>query len=154
MMIGMKRIIFAIVAFAAITLTSCYSELYDWEAKPETEAVNIPKEGGIYVFDGFEYTKVGTTRGSEPNKVYKCYRYRLNFGEEKGEIYHNNAPRLEFVVPANQSGSLRTVVLEVSKALDFHITYNSPTGSCSSADLIEECWGEWQSVWRGLQDGE
>lgn len=146
----------AVMFFAIISLTSCRSNLYDWECIPENQIVLIPQEGGIYHFMGFEREKVGTTRAVDiENDIYKCYRYRINLGDNIGEsVHHDNIP-LKFEVPANNSNAERDVVLEISKAKDFHLSddgkYFDPN-VCNIANLSEDNWNEWQLVWRGIQD--
>lgn len=145
----MKRLFCVILFFTAMTLTSCFSYLYDWEATPETDIVQIPQEGGRYYFDNFESEKVGKTRMYDPGKILKCMRYRLVLGEEVGESFHNYDLPLGFDVPANESDTERRVTLEISKATDFHLC----SDACDEADLSEDSWEEWQAVWFGVQAG-
>ena len=76
-------------------------------------------------------------------------------GDNIGEsVHHDNIP-LKFEVPANNSNAERDVVLEISKAKDFHLSddgkYFDPN-VCNIANLSEDNWTEWQLVWRGIQD--
>lgn len=75
----MKRLSGILFALAAMAFTSCYAYLFDWEATPETEVVQIPQEGGVYQFDNFQSEFVGKTR-FEPGQTYKHLRYRLILG--------------------------------------------------------------------------
>lgn len=145
------------MVFAVISLTSCRSNLYDWEYIPETQIVHIPQEGGIYHFMGFEREKVGVTRAVDiENDIYKCYRYRINLGDNIGESVHYDYIPLKFEVPSNESDTERDVVLEISKAKEFHLSDDGKyldSGVCDNADTSEEYWEEWQTVWRGVQAG-
>ena len=147
----------AVMVFAVISLTSCRSNLYDWEYIPETQIVHIPQEGGIYHFMGFEREKVGVTRAVDiENDIYKCYRYRINLGDNIGESVHYDYIPLKFEVPSNESDTERDVVLEISKAKEFHLSDDGKyldSGVCDKADASEEYWDEWQIVWRGVQAG-
>ena len=147
----------AVMVFAVISLTSCRSNLYDWEYIPETQIVHIPQEGGIYHFMGFEREKVGVTRAVDiENDIYKCYRYRINLGDNIGESVHYDYIPLKFEVPSNESDTERDVVLEISKAKEFHLSDDGKyldSGVCDNADSSEEYWEEWQAVWRGVQAG-
>ena len=143
----MKRLSGILFALMAMAFTSCYADLIDWEATPETDIVQIPQEGGRYYFENFESKKVGTTRIYDPGKILKCMRYRLILGEEVGTIIHDNGMPLGFEVPANENGAERRVTLELSKAKDFHMSLDE----CDEADLAEESWEEWQAVWFGIQ---
>ena len=140
----------AVMAVAAISLTSCHSYLFDWEVTPETEIVQIPQEGGIYDFAEFELEYAGTTRVINREHTYKCYRYRLNVGDNIGKSEHDSEPYITFEVPANETGAERDVTLEISKAKEFHLAQ----GTHDNADLSEENWEEWQTVWRGVQAGQ
>lgn len=148
---------FAVMVFAVISLTSCKSNLYDWEYIPETQIVHIPQEGGIYHFMGFEREKVGVTRAVDiENDIYKCYRYRINLGDNIGESVHHDCIPLKFKVPANESNAERDVTLEISKAKEFHLSDDGKyldSSVCDNADTSEEYWEEWQVVWRGVQAG-
>jgi hypothetical protein len=148
---------FAVMVFAVISLTSCRSNLYDWEYIPETQIVHIPQEGGIYHFMGFEREKVGVTRAVDiENDIYKCYRYRINLGDNIGESVHHDYIPLKFKVPANESNAERDVTLEISKAKEFHLSDDGKyldSGVCDETDLSEDNWEEWQTVWRGVQAG-
>ena len=148
---------FAVMVFAAISLTSCRSNLYDWEYIPETQIVHIPQEGGIYHFMGFEREKVGVTRAVDiENDIYKCYRYRINLGDNIGESVHNDYIPLKFKVPANENNAERDVTLEISKAKKFHLSDDGKyldSDVCDETDLSEDNWEEWQTVWRGVQAG-
>lgn len=147
----MKKLLRVVFAMVALALTSCFDPyLYDWEITPETEVVQIPQEGGTYYFEGLDAEFVGTTR-FQPGELYKCLRYRLILGEEVGDncLYNNDMP-LGFEVPANKSGTERNVMLEISKAVDFH--FNSKEHN--AADRSEDGWEEWQAVWFGVQAGE
>lgn len=148
---------FMILAVASVVLAACESNLYDWMAIPESEIVEIPQEGGVYHFMGFEREKVGTTRMIDiENDIYKCCRYRLNLGDNIGESVHLDYIPFSFEVPANNSNAERVVVLEISKAKDFHLSDDGKyldSGVCDNADTSEEYWEEWQTVWRGVQAG-
>ena len=148
---------FLILVVACVVLAACEFNLYDWDAIPESEIVEIPQEGGVYYFMGFEREKVGTTRMIDiENDIYKCCRYRLNLGDNIGESEHLDYIPFSFEVPANNSYAERDVVLEISKAKDFHLSDDGKyldTDVCNNADTSEECWGEWQTVWRGVQAG-
>ena len=136
------------MAFATILLASCHSYLFDWEATPEDEVVQIPREGGIYGFAAFEVECVGTTRVIHPAEAYKCYRYRLNVGDNIGQSEHGRDFSITFEVPSNESGIERNVTLEISKAKEFHLSMDMH----DKADSSEDNWEEWQTVWRGLQE--
>lgn len=148
---------FAVMVFAVISLTSCRSNLYDWEYIPETQIVHIPQEGGIYHFMGFEREKVGVTRAVDiENDIYKCYRYRINLGDNIGESVHHDYIPLKFIVPANESNAERDVTLEISKAKEFHLSEDGKyldSNVCDEANLSEDNWEDWQTVWRGVQAG-
>lgn len=148
---------FMILVVACVELAACESNLYDWDAIPESEILEIPQEGGVYHFMGFEREKVGTTRMIDiENDIYKCCRYRLNLGDNIGESVHLDYIPFSFEVPANNSNAERDVVLEISKAKDFHLSDDGKyldSGVCDNADSSEECWGEWQTIWRGVQSG-
>ena len=136
-----------LMAIAVLSLASCYSYLFDWEVTPEDEIVQIPQEGGIYHFGEFEIECVGTTRVIRPGEDYKCFRYRLNVGDTIGESEHGQDLSVTFEVPANESGTERDVTLEISKAKEFHLKMEMH----DEADLSEDNWEEWQTVWRGVQ---
>lgn len=146
------------MVFAVISLTSCRSNLYDWEYIPETQIVHIPQEGGVYHFMGFEREKVGITRAFDiENDIYKCYRYRINLGDNIGGSVHHDYIPLEFEVPANESNAERDVTLEISKAKEFHLSDDGKyldSGVCDNADTSEEYWEKWHVVWQGVQAGK
>ena len=149
----MKKLMRVVFAMVALALTSCWNWdpfLYDWEITPETEVVQIPYEGGTYYFEGLESVSVGTTRFN-PGELYKCLRYRLILGEENGQVIHYKYSwdSICIEVPANESEVERNVILEISKAVDFH----SNRREHKAADLVEESWEEWQAVWFGVQAG-
>ena len=148
---------FMILVVASMAFASCESNLYDWDVMPATEIVQIPQEGGIYHFMGFEREKVGTTRMIDiENDIYKCCRYRLNLGDIICGSVHQDYIPLSFEVPANISYAERDVVLEISKAKDFHLSDDGKyldTDVCDNADSSEDNWEEWQIVWRGVQEG-
>ena len=106
---------------------------------------------------GFEREKVGTTRMIDiENDIYKCCRYRLNLGDNIRESVHLDYIPFSFEVPANNSNAERDVVLEISKAKDFHLSDDGEyldSGVCDNADTSEDNWEEWQIVWRGVQEG-
>ena len=106
---------------------------------------------------GFEREKVGVTRAVDiENDIYKCYRYRINLGDNIGESVHHDCIPLKFKVPANESNAERYVTLEISKAKEFHLSDDGKyldSGVCDNADTSEEYWEEWQIVWRGVQAG-
>ena len=106
---------------------------------------------------GFEREKVGVTRAVDiENDIYKCYRYRINLGDNIGESVHYDYIPLKFEVPSNESDTERDVVLEISKAKEFHLSDDGKyldSGVCDNADASEEYWEEWQIVWRGVQAG-
>lgn len=132
-----------------MTFTSCEVYLYDWDATPETEVVQIPQEGGVYQFDNFQSEFVGKTR-FEPGQTYKHLRYRLILGGDVcKDVHTHGGTYINFEVPANENGAERRVTLEISKAVDFHLH----SDSCDEADLAEESWEEWQAVWFGIQAG-
>ena len=135
------------MAIAIMSLTSCHSFLFDWETTPEDEIVQIPQEGGIYDFAEFELEYVGTTKVINREQIYKCYRYRLNVGDNIGKSEHEQDLVITFEVPANESGTERNVTLEISKAKEFHLSMDMH----DKADLSEGSWEEWQTVWRGVQ---
>ncbi len=142
----------AAIVITVMSLTSCYSILFDWEVIPQTEIVQIPQEGGTYDFKGFEKEQVGTTRMYDPGKINVCMRYRLIVGEDIGEVVHDDYLYIEFEVPANQSGIERNVTLEISKAKNFHLSEDGKSKVCDQTDLSDENWEEWQTVWRGVQE--
>lgn len=145
----LNRFLFAIAWVASLAFTSCEVYLYDWEATPETEVVQIPQEGGVYQFDNFQSEFVGKTR-FEPGEAYKHLRYRLILGGDVGKDVHTHGGTyINFEVPANENGAERRVTLELSKAKDFHMSLDE----CDVADLSEENWEEWQAVWFGVQAG-
>lgn len=135
------------MTFATMSFASCYSCLFDWEAIPEDEVVQIPQEGGIYYWGDFEVECVGTTRVIRPGEAYKCFRYRLNVGDNIGKSEHAQDLSVSFEIPANESGIERNVTLEISKAKDFHLK----TDMHDKADSSEDNWEEWKIVWRGIQ---
>ena len=147
----------AVMFFAATSFTSCFEYLLDWEVTPQSEIVQIPQQGGIYYFSEFEYEQVGTTRAYDPGEIFKCYRYRLVLGDNIGDSLHSDQGySLKFIVPANESNTERDVVLEISKAKEFHLSDDGKyldSGVCDNADASEEYWDEWQIVWRGRQAG-
>lgn len=138
------------MAIVSTSLASCQSYLFDWEVTPETEIVQIPQEGGIYHFYNFELECIGTTRVIRPGEAYKCYRYRLNVGDDIGKSEHGRDYSITFEVPANEDDTERNVTLEISKAKEFHLSMDMH----DKADLSEENWKEWQTVWRGIQAGK
>ena len=127
------------MAFATMSLASCHSYLFDWEVTPENEIVQIPREGGIYYFGEFEIECVGTTRVINHGETYKCYRYRLNVGDNIGKSEHGRDLSITFEIPANESGIERNVVLEISKAKEFHLSMDMH----DKADSSEDTWEEW-----------
>lgn len=146
-----------VMIFAAISFTSCFEYLLDWEVTPQSEIVQVPQQGGTYYFSEFEYKQVGTTRAYDPGEIFKCYRYRLVLGDNIGDSLHSDQGYLlKFIVPANESNTERNVVLEISKAKEFHLSDDGKyldSGVCDNADASEEYWEEWQAVWRGVQAG-
>lgn len=148
---------FAVMVFAATSLTSCFEYLLDWEVTPQSEIVQIPQQGGIYYFSEFEYEQVGTTRSYDPGEIFKCYRYRLVLGDNIGDSLHSDKGySLKFIVPANESNAERDVTLEISKAKEFHLSDDGKyldSDVCDETDLSEDNWEEWQTVWRGVQAG-
>ena len=146
-----------VMIFAAISFTSCFEYLLDWEVTPQSEIVQVPQQGGTYYFSEFEYKQVGTTRAYDPGEIFKCYRYRLVLGDNIGDSLHSDQGYwLKFIVPANESNTERDVVLEISKAKEFHLSADGKyldSGVCDNADASEEYWEEWQAVWRGVQAG-
>lgn len=146
-----------VMIFAAISFTSCFEYLLDWEVTPQSEIVQVPQQGGTYYFSEFEYKQVGTTRAYDPGEIFKCYRYRLVLGDNIGDSLHSDQGYwLKFIVPANESNTERDVVLEISKAKEFHLSDDGKyldSGVCDNADASEEYWEEWQAVWRGVQAG-
>ena len=44
-----------VMIFAAISFTSCFEYLLDWEVTPQSEIVQVPQQGGTYYFSEFEY---------------------------------------------------------------------------------------------------
>ena len=146
-----------VMIFAAISFTSCFEYLLDWEVTPQSEIVQVPQQGGTYYFSEFEYKQVGTTRAYDPGEIFKCYRYRLVLGDNIGDSLHSDQGYwLKFIVPANESDTERDVVLEISKAKEFHLSADGKyldSGVCDNADASEEYWEEWQAVWRGVQAG-
>ena len=146
-----------VMIFAAISFTSCFEYLLDWEVTPQSEIVQIPQQGGTYYFSEFEYKQVGTTRAYDPGEIFKCYRYRLVLGDNIGDSLHSDQGYwLKFIVPANESNTERDVVLEISKAKEFHLSDDGKyldSGVCDNADASEEYWEEWQAVWQGVQAG-
>ena len=147
----------AVMFFAATSFTSCFEYLLDWEVTPQSEIVQVPQQGGTYYFSEFEYKQVGTTRAYDPGEIFKCYRYRLVLGDNIGDSLHSDQGYwLKFIVPANESNAERDVVLEISKAKEFHLSDDGKyldSGVCDNADASEEYWDEWQIVWRGRQAG-
>ena len=144
-----------VIAIAAITLTSCYSVLWDFEVTPESQVVQVPQEGGQYYINALEWDIIGTTRVINPGETFKCYRYRLNLGNDVGDIIHSNEMSLVVDTPANESGAERNISVEVSKAINFHRSGNHLYGKiCDEADLAEDNWEEWQTVWSGVQAGQ
>ena len=146
-----------VMIFAAISFTSCFEYLLDWEVTPQSEIVQVPQQGGTYYFSEFEYKQVGTTRAYDPGEIFKCYRYRLVLGDNIGDSLHSDQGYwLKFIVPANESNTERDVVLEISKAKEFHLSDDGKyldSGVCDNADASEEYWEEWQAVWQGVQAG-
>lgn len=143
------------IGAATLLLTACefHWDYFDWTITPETEIVEIPKEGGIYHLRAFEREEVATTRMIE-NNMYKCCRYRLIMGDIVGEPTHLDYIPIDFEVPANESGTERNVTLEISKSKEFHCTDEQMFGSiCDEADLSDDNWEEWQAVWFGVQEG-
>ena len=136
-------------AFALVSLTSC-TQFFDWEAIPNSSIVQIPQEGGTYNFSDFETWWVEDTR-FEPGETYKCYRYRLQIGDKTTKEKHDNTMSIEFTVPANHSGTVRDVKLQISKAKKFHDTKLDTTGTCWWADIWESQWEPWETVWQGRQ---
>ena len=45
---------FMILVVASMAFAACESNLYDWDVMPATEIAQIPQEGGIYHFMGFD----------------------------------------------------------------------------------------------------
>jgi hypothetical protein len=112
--------------------------------------VQIPQEGGTYYFDDFDTWWVEDTR-FEPGETHKCYRYRLVLGDKPTKEIHRNVMHINFTVPANHTGEVRDVKLQISKAKKFHDTKLDPTGKCWWADMWESQWEDWETVWRGKQ---
>ena len=145
-----KLLRFLVFALALVSLTAC-TEYYDWEATPNEAVVQIPQEGGVYCFDDFRTWWVDNTR-FEPGEIRKCYRYRLMLGSSYTDEEHGSDMSIEFVVPANHSGKVRDVELQISKAKKFHDTKLNAKGKCWWADLWESQWEEWETVWKGRQE--
>ena len=103
-----------VVVFALLSLTSC-TQFYDWDAIPNLQVVQIPQEGGTYKFSDFDTWWVEDTR-FEPGETYKCYRYRLLLGNNPTKEIHSNKMYIDFTVPANHTGEVRDVKLQISKA--------------------------------------
>ncbi|MBQ9137917.1 MAG: hypothetical protein IJX65_04710 [Alistipes sp.] len=147
-----------VVVATSILFTSCFEYLLDWEVTPQTEIVQIPQQGGTYYFSEFEYEQAGTTRAYNPGEIFKCYRYRLVLGDNIGDSLHSNQTySLKFTVPANEGNAERDVVLEISKAKEFHLSEDGKyldASVCDNANTSEEHWEEWQTVWRGVQAGK
>ena len=140
---------------AAISLTSCYSILWDFEVTPESQVVQVPPEGGQYYINALEWDIIGTTRVINPGETFKCYRYRMNVGNDVGDIIHSNKMSLIIDVPANESSADRNISVEISKAINFHTSGNHLYGKiCDEADLSENNWEEWQTIWNGVQAGQ
>ena len=139
----------ATIAFALVSLTSC-CEHFDWDAIPSSTIVKIPPKGGTYCYSDFDTWWVEPTR-FEPGELYKCYRYRLQIGNETTKEKHDNTMSIEFTVPANHSGTVRDVKLQISKAKKFHDTKLDSTGTCWWADIWESQWEPWETVWQGRQ---
>ena len=145
----------AVIVLAAISFTSCYSILWDFEITPESQVVQVPQEGGQYYINALEWDIIGTTRVINPGETFKCYRYRLNLGNDVGDIIHSKEISIIIDVPANESGADRNISVEISKAINFHTSGNHLYGKiCDEADLSENNWEEWQIVWNGVQAGQ
>lgn len=137
------------VALALVSFTAC-TEYYDWDAIPNSQVVQIPQKGGTYNYSDFETWWVEDTR-FEPGETHKCYRYRLQIGDKTTKKRHDNTMVIEFEVPANHTGEVRDVKLQISKAKKFHDTKLDSTGKCWWTNLSESQWEDWETVWRGVQ---
>ena len=137
------------VVVALLSLTSC-TQFYDWDAIPNSQVVQIPQEGGTYYFDDFDAWCAANTR-FEPGSAYKCYRYRLVLGDKPTKEIHRNVMHINFTVPANHTGEVRDVKLQISKAKKFHDTKLDSTGKCWWADIWDSQWEDWETVWQGVQ---
>ena len=147
MKVHLSHIVAVIVAL--VSLTSC-TQFYDWDAIPNSQVVQIPQEGGTYKFSDFDTWWVEDTR-FEPGETHKCYRYRLVLGDNPTKEIHRNVMHINFTVPANHTGEVRDVKLQISKAKKFHDTKLDSTGKCWWADMWESQWGDWETVWQGVQ---
>ena len=148
---------YLLLLFASVTIVSCFpTEVWIPVFDNTSTTDPIPANGYELIipfrFDGYTYTKT-----SRPKEVYQ-FKCLLTVGDDvteygPGEVFwqwnwwdgHSMPDALlYFTISANNSGSIRTITVEVS----IDELYNS---SFSGDEDDTHLWGEWQTIYTGQQ---
>ena len=138
----MKQILnILLVAATMICSVACGTVYYD--ATPvEASTMEIPAEGGTFIFKVVNYTPCEETR-FQPGEWHKEYRYRIVEDGVISEVWSEQntwdygCVSIEF--SPNDAGYTKEYTLDIQIADDFY-----------SVDEDQD-FGEWQTVWRITQ---